>query len=346
MRKTLLTILLMCLPTFAVDKAPRASLVVTVPMVKGSINPLQTYVGTLYYDKQSKLASEFSGVVQSISFREGEHVNEGEVLVRLDSQVLQANIAAKNSAFQAMQADLIRQTRDMERTKALFDRKSISQSSFDQVFYGTQKLQAEVQAVKSELEAMKIQHQKTEIKAPFSGVISSRNVEVGEWVGQGSTIGTLIATDSIEARVNIPARLLTTLNTYKKFAATVDGEDVTLSLKSVIPVADISTRTFPVEMKLLETKGLIEGMRIDVKVPVLKQQEAMLVPRDAVIKRFGQTVVFINRDGFAVMMPVQVVGYKTDEAAISGDGLKEGMKVVTKGNERIFPNMPVMEKAN
>lgn len=345
MKKSILSILIICSAAFAADQTPPPSLVVTVAMVKGSVNPLQTYVGTLYYDKQSKLASEFAGVVQSISLREGKRVKKDDILVTLDSQVLQANIAAKSSAFKALQADLTRQTRDMQRTKALFDRKSISQSGFDLVFYATQKLQAEVQAVKSELQAMTIQHQKTEIKAPFSGVVSSRNVEVGEWVGKGATIGTLIATNSIEARLNIPARLLATLKSYKKFSATVAGKDVTLTLKSVIPVADVSTRTFPVKMKLLNTRGLIEGMRIDVRVPVLKKQMSMLVPRDAVIKRFGQTVVFANQGGKAVMIPVQVIGYKRDKAAISGAGLKENMRIVTKGNERIFPNMPVMEKA-
>ena len=85
-------------------------------------------------------------------------------------------------------------------------------------------------------------------------------------------------------------------------------------------------------------------MRIDVQVPTLKEQNALLIPRDAVIKRFGQNVVFANAEGKAVMIPVQVIGYRTDLAAIAGEGLAEGMRLVIKGNERIFPNMPIIEK--
>jgi multidrug efflux pump subunit AcrA (membrane-fusion protein) len=66
-----------------------------------------------------------------------------------------------------------------------------------------------------------------------------------------------------------------------------------------------------------------------------------MVSRDAVIKRFGQNVVFINNDGKAMMIPVQVVGYDGDKTAIRAKGLQAGAHVVVKGNERIFPNQPI-----
>ena len=179
----------------------------------------------------------------------------------------------------------------------------------------------------------------------FDAVVAARNVEVGEWVGKGDTVATLIDTDSIEARLSVPARLIDILNSNKRFVAIIEGHDVEVTLKTVIPVADTVTRTFPVELDVPKNMGLIEGMRIDVKVPTLKEQESLLVPRDAVIKRFGQTVVFAAVDGKSVMIPVQVIGYKTDMAAVSGAGLQKQMRVVIKGNERIFPNMAVMEKA-
>jgi RND family efflux transporter MFP subunit len=331
---------------FAADEpqSPPPSLVTTAPITQGIVNPLQTYVGTLYYDKQSKLASEEEGVVGKLTFREGQHIKKGAMLLSLDSRVLQANIAAAASTLQALEADLKRQERDLERTRALHERNSISQSNYDQVFYGTEQLRATVDAARNALEALKIQLEKTRIKAPFDAVVSTRNVEVGEWVGKGATVATLVATDTLEARLNIPARLIDTLRTYKSFRATIDGHEVEVTLKSVIPVADAATRTFPIELNVPHDAGLIEGMRIDVQVPTLKEQTSLLIPRDAVIKRFGQNVVFTNVDGMAVMIPIKVIGYKTNLAAIAGEGLAEGMPLVIKGNERIFPNMPVMEK--
>ena len=66
-----------------------------------------------------------------------------------------------------------------------------------------------------------------------------------------------------------------------------------------------------------------------------------MVPRDAVIRQFGQNVVFSVVEGKAVMFPTRVIGYKESLAAIEAEGLKSGMPVVVKGNERIFPDSPV-----
>jgi len=346
--RPLFSLLLLCLAPFimAADKGaqPRPSLVVTVPVVKGVVNPLQTYVGTLYYDRQSKLASEMEGVVRTLAVDEGQLVKQGDVLATLDSQVLQANVAAKSSAYEALQAELTRQELDLKRAQKLHEKESISQSQYDQDYYTTIQMRARNKAAKSELEALKIQLEKTRIKAPFTGVVTGRNVDIGEWVGKGTIITILVATDSIEAKLNIPARLIDILRNSKQFQATIEGRDINVNLKTVIPVADAMTRTFPVEMDVPKEMGFIEGMRIDVRVPTLKEQESMMVPRDAVIKRFGQTVVFAAVDGKAVMIPVKVIGYKTDLAAIVGTGIAEQMRVVVKGNERIFPNMPIMEK--
>ena len=346
MKYLLLTLLLTTFLLEAAEEqnAPRPSLVTTAPVTQGIVNPLQTYVGTLYYDKKSKLASEFEGLVSTFSFHEGQHVLKDTVLIELDSQVLQANIAAKKSSLKALEADLARQESDLKRSKALFERNSLSQSNYDQVFYGREKLRASGDAIRNELKAMMTQLDKTSIKAPFDAVVSARNVEVGEWVGKGNVVATLVATDTIEARLNIPARLIETLKSYKTFQAYIEKRELEVTLKSVIPVADTATRTFPVKLNVPQNAALIEGMRIDVKVPILKKQTSFMIPRDAVIKRFGQTVVFAAIDGIAIMIPVKVVGYQMNLAAISGEGLAKEMRIITKGNERIFPNMPVMEK--
>ena len=290
--KRIISLLLLCIAPFLIgadnDKKPQPSLIVTAPVTKGIVNPLQTYVGTLYYDKQSKLASEVEGVVQALSVAEGLIIKKGDIIVELDSQVLQANVAAKSSTHDALKADLTRQELDLKRVKILYERKSISQSNYDRTFYATEQFRARTKAAKSELDALNIQLEKTRIKAPFDGVVTTRNVDIGEWVGKGTTIATLVATDSIEARLNIPARLIDILRSSKSFQATIAGHDINVSLKTVIPVADPSTRTFQVEMNIPENMWFIEGMRIDVRVPTLKEWKSLMVPRDALQSRKAQ----------------------------------------------------------
>jgi multidrug efflux pump subunit AcrA (membrane-fusion protein) len=85
----------------------------------------------------------------------------------------------------------------------------------------------------------------------------------------------------------------------------------------------------------LNTLALIEGMSARVVLPTAKPKKTLVVPRDAVIPVFGQTVVYAVKDSKAQMIPVSVIGYQDLIAGIEGQGLAEGMQVVVKGNERL-----------
>lgn len=347
MRNLILFLLALALHVNAAEQqTPPPSLVQTEALKQGVVNPLQNYVGTLYYDVKSDLASEFEGAVASLHFKEGQHVKKGDILLRLDTAVLESSIQAQSASIDAMKADLTRQERDLERTKALFDRNSISQSEYDLIYFGVERTKAQLQALQSQMKTLQIQKEKMQIKAPFEGIITQRNVDVGEWVSKGAAVATLVDPKSIEARVSVPARFIHALRDHEHFSAAIEQQEFDVAIKSLIPLADTTSRTFMVKLALPETEKFIEGMRIDISIPTLSEAESLMISRDAVIKRFGQNVVFAAVDGKAVMIPVQVIGYNKDQAAISAANLKPQMRIVVKGNERIFPNMPVMEKAS
>lgn len=324
---------------------PLPSLVTTSVAKEGIVNSVQNYVGTLYYDRNSDLASESSGVVSKLHAKEGQKVNRGDVLVELESSILEAKIKAKEAILNSFLSKQTKQQRDLKRAEALLKKKSISQSSYDQTYYTLESLSSEIESHRAELLSMQIELQKRSIKAPFSGIIAKRDIDMGEWVSVGSSVFTIVDPNSIEARLNIPSKLIYTLKKNQQFQARVNSQDLDVSLKSILPMADKTSRTFPVELSLKTNMKYIEGMRIDIKVPTLKEEKAILVPRDAVIKRFGSFVLFSVVDGKAMMVPVNVISYTKNQAAIRAKGLKAGMKVITKGNERVFPNMPVVEKA-
>lgn len=321
------------------------ALVTTVKAKEGYTNSLQNYVGTLYYDRNSNLASEVSGVVNALYAKEGQAVKKGDILLKLESTILEAKIKAEQAALDSMRFEQTKQTKDLNRSTILLKRKSLSQSSYDATFYALEALNAKIDSQKAQLHSMMIELQKKTITAPFDAIVAKRDVDIGEWVAVGSSVFTIVDPKSIEARINIPSRLLDTLTKKQKFEAGINGKSIEVTIKSIIPLANKASRTFPLRLSLEPGDTLIEGMRIDVKVPTLKKVKALLVPRDAVIKRFGNFVVFSVVEGKAVMIPVTVISYIQNQAAITADGLKAGMRVITKGNERISTDMPVAEKA-
>jgi membrane fusion protein (multidrug efflux system) len=334
--------MLIWIPSIVLAEGPPPSLVEVSTVMEGDINSLQSFVGTLYYDRKANVAAEQEGVVAQLHFAEGQKVDEGDLLVTLDSSILLSSIKAKEASLRAQQAELTFQKRELERNKTLVERQSIAETTYERLFYVVEQSKAQSEVLENEIAALRIELGQMQVKAPFKAVVTERSVDKGEWVAKGAKVATLVAPASIEARVNVPTRLLPTLKLGQQMQAEVSGRIVETKIKSIIPVADISSRTFPVEFALLEDINLIEGMRINVKLPTLKTTHSLLVPRDAVIKQFGQNVVFCVVEGKAVMFPAQVIGYKENLAAIEAEGLAVGMLVVVKGNERIFPDSPVI----
>ena len=127
---------------------------------------------------------------------------------------------------------------------------------------------------------------------------------------------------------------------YLKSGREIDITAGDLKLKgkfiSFVPKGDVATRTFSVKIRLKNPDGLVEGMEARALLPTASRQESLLVPRDALVVKFGKNVVFVVEEGKAKMMPVAVLGYSGLSVGVAGPGLESGQQVVVKGNERLF----------
>ena len=129
---------------------------------------------------------------------------------------------------------------------------------------------------------------------------------------------------------------------FPGFCGSNDRCELKGKIIALIPSGDISTRTFPVKIRVVNTTSLMEGMEARVVLPVGDEAKVMTVHRDAVIKVFGNTVVYTVQDSKAAMLPVTVLGYKGMSAGVQAEGLEAGMKVVVKGNERLRSDQEVV----
>ena len=114
--------------------------------------------------------------------------------------------------------------------------------------------------------------------------------------------------------VNVPAEMLKYLKPGKELAINIDNEKSTGRFLSFVPKGDVATRTFDVKIRLKNTTGLIEGMEARALIPSAEKMDGLKAPRDALLDRFGQNIVWLVKDSTAKMVPVQVTGY---------DGMKQ-----------------------
>ncbi|WP_428023550.1 efflux RND transporter periplasmic adaptor subunit [Arcobacter sp.] len=315
--------------SLALFAAGAPSLVETAKITKGEVNPLQEFVGTLKFDKNSVLAAQNSGVVKNINFEVGDKVKKGKVLVQIDADLLNAQV-------ESARANALSAKKDYERYSKLLETKSVSQKQYDDM-----KLKSIT--TQSTLNELEIQKDKKSIKAPYNGIVVDKKINLGEWVNAGTALATMVDTSKAEITFNVPLDIYNGLKKGDIYEINVGGNILKGKLNGAIPSGDKLTRTFPVKFKAnTDDKFVFDGQEAKVNLSKNAKQEALIVPRDSVIKRFGQNIVFIIDDKMSAMMiPVQIIAYLGDKIAIQGQGLAVGQDVVSKGNERIFPNSPV-----
>ena len=322
--------------------APPASLVNTAKVIKGVVNPLEEFIGTLNFSKTSAIASQTNGVVVSVNFEAGDNLRKGDLLLEVDSEVLDAQIESLKSSVNISKINLENATRDYNRYKELIEKKSISQKVYDDSFFKYSTSKQDLNMAQAKLNEQLINKEKKSIKAPYDAVVVEKNIEVSEWASAGKTIATIVATNEVDLMFNLPTSYIYKLDKNDTYKIDLKGQIIQSKLYASIAKGDKRTRTFPVKFKAkVNSDFLYDGMEVKINLPRSKKQEALMVPRDAVIKRFGQNVIFLNVDGIANMIPVKILGYTKENVAVQAKGLTEGASVVVKGNERIFPKQPI-----
>lgn len=343
MRKIGLAILLVLFTnTSFLQAAQPAALVETDVLKKKELNDLQEFIGTVNFDKKSKIASESSGIAKNINFEVGQKVKKDEVIVQIDSDILDAQIKASKSAVNMYTVQLKNAKKNFERFSALLEKKSIAQKIYDDSKLEYDVANENLISANAKLNELSIQKSKKQIKAPFSGVIVEKNINTNEWLNQGSQVATIVNTQDLEIIFNLPISFINGLKEGDIYDIDISEQTIKAKLYAAIPSGDKLTRTFPVRFKAdIKDMFVFDGASAKINFAKETKSEALVINRDAVIKRFNMDVIFAVVENKAVMIPVVVTTYSGMDAAITGQGLVDGMQIITKGNERVFPDMDV-----
>jgi len=321
------------------------SLVTTKAVSSGSLIAYQNFIGTLHYSETSVVASQVAGLVLKVNFASTSRVKKGQVLVELDHEILDSRIGAIKASIKELRLQLEKVNKDLQRYTKLLRQKNVSQQQYDEVYYNKITLEQKQIALQAELDILNIERKQSLIRAPFSGVIIDKAISRGEWVDKGGSIATLVNPENIDVIFNIPARFATKLKSKQDIELTINDKIYHGKIEGIIIQGDSRTRTVPLKIKLSKLDdSLFAGVEAEIKLPRENHSDSLLVPRDAVIKRFGQDVVFTIQDNKAQMIPVKVQLFNGKQVAVIAEGLTPQHRVITKGNERIFPGQAVMEQ--
>ncbi|MEE3396059.1 MAG: efflux RND transporter periplasmic adaptor subunit, partial [Succiniclasticum sp.] len=172
----------------AQQKAPAAVAVKTMQVIKRDTPNVHEFTGFVEAQQEAKLTANVSGKITSKSFNGGDWVEAGQVLFTIDQRTYQANLLNAQAGLAAARTEYNRLVADAERYKKLYEQNAVSKQQYDLSIAQRDSAQAQVTAHEAILENARINMGDTEVKAPFSGRISTSDLSVGNFVAAGQTV--------------------------------------------------------------------------------------------------------------------------------------------------------------
>ncbi len=302
--------------------------------------PVDYYTGTVISREQARLAAEVSGRLLWVA-EVGDRVEEGGVVARIDDVLLKEDLAEREADVTRLQARLGFLKLEASRLQRLARSNNAAQSQLEQV-------ESDRLAAKSELRAARARErrsaallERTQLRAQFSGIVTERLLNAGEWADEGAAVVSMTDPQRLEIQGWVSVSALSFLKVQAPVEFEHNGEKFEGQVRTLVPVGDTRSRLYELRVALPEGVWKV-GESVRIAVPAMVQREVLSVPRDALVLRRDAISVFVI-DGDAVAHRVAVIPGIASGPWIEVAGeLSAGDLVVTRGGERLRDGQKVV----
>jgi membrane fusion protein, multidrug efflux system len=293
-----------------------------------------TAPGVLQAEHSALVRSKVSAVVQSITVREGDSVERGQVIATLDAQELteRVRVATGQLASAEARAANARQQRDTQ--KSLLDQGFISNSAFDSAQSSFVAAQGEVTALRAQLALAQQSLADTSLRSPMRGTVGKRLVNPGEKLGFDGAVVQIIDLSRLELQAFASPTIALQLKTGQSVSVQIEGSDKAVigELTRVLPAVDSSTRQLPVMIRVANPQGALKsGLNAQAKI-TLGERSVLAVPSTAIANINGENYIFTLSADNAVARQKVEAGTRDEARSLveitSSKSLKAGERVL------------------
>lgn len=316
----------------------------TFSLEKGKLSPTFTAPGELIAFQQVDLYAKEASFVKSLQADVGSEVVSGQLLATLEAPELTSRIAAAESRLKSQEAIYTASKANYDRLyKTSLTPGTISPNDLDQASARMKADEAQLEAARASHREVSIIRSYLEIRAPFSGVITARNVNTGAYVGpsgKGSEfpIFTLQVQKHLRLVVSVPEIYTSYLSNKNEVSFTVKAladQKFTGTVKRLSGALDTRLRAERIEIDVFnDNKKLLPGMIAEVNMPLPSQESVPVVPKTAILNSTTGVFVIRNNNNKAEWVPVQK-GREADGKAEVFGKLTEGDNLVLNATEEI-----------
>lgn len=289
-------------------------------------------VGSIEADQAITVVAEIDGIVVDIPFREGQPIETGGLIARIEDDQLRAEVD-RAAALRAQSATTF------DRVQSVVSQGAGAPQDLDDARAALQVAEANLALAKARLE-------KTRIVAPFAGIAGSRRVSRGSYLRAGESITELAAIDAIRVVFSAPERHLARLTRGAVVSITTSawpGMELRGEIDVIEPVLDEATRSVRVIARAKNQElRLRPGMSANVRAVLSERADALTVPSESVFVEGTQAFVFlVNPDSTVHRVPL-TLGLRLPDVVEVLEGLDVGARVVRAGHQKLFEGAKVM----
>lgn len=310
-------------------QAPR---VIVIQATSQPVSETLSLVGDIAANESVEVRGEVDGVIQEVLFKEGQRVEKGQLLVRLDDSKFAAAVAEGEARFKLSQSTY-------DRAKQLLKDQLISQQEFDQN-------QSTFEMSRATLELNKRNLRDARILAPFSGVVGAREISPGQVVTKNTPLTWIVDLDPVKIEFDVPEKFLSPVRIGQDLEITVaayPGKTFKGKVFFVSPFIDSTNRTALVKAEAANSDGLLKpGMFANLELTTMVRQNAVVVPEVALtqILENNRAMVFVvDAQTNAMLRPVKL-GVRL-AGRVEVEGVKPGELVIVEGTQKTVPGKPV-----
>lgn len=329
----------------AVAQESPPALVSTEEVASHDFHDQLTLVGRTRARADSSIVSDIEGKVAEIRALEGQAVDKGAALVIIDSRRIALALKAKEAQSAQADAQAKLAEKELQRAEELVQTAIFPERNRDQAIAEAARAAARLHELEAEREKLQLDLEETTIRMPFTGFTIQRLVDVGEWVTRGTAVFEVVDLSIVEVTLDLPERHLGMLAPGSKVRVTLSGNGSRIyegKVTGIAPRASETTHTFPVIVAIANPdSSLGGGMLVRATAFLADTFTSLAVSKDAIVRQGDRTLVYAVVDGKATPIPVRISSSDGSLVAVEGQGLSEGLEIVVRGNERIFPGSPL-----
>lgn len=301
------------------EEAPPIPVETSLP-VRGDIYAIYSGTAPIEAFAEADVIAKVDGEVREILAEEGQDVGKDQVLARLDGDRLRLELNESGARLRKLQ-------RDFQRNLDLRAKGLISEGDFEKIKYEMEALEASYNLASLELDY-------TQIRAPIEGVVAERYIKLGNTIKVGDPLFRVTSLDPLVAYLHVPEREYRRIQAGQPVSIDIDAlgdQRIIAVVTRVSPIVDPATGTFKITIEISDEQRRIKpGMFGRISVVYDKHENALQVPRSAVVEDVGGTSVFVVEDGKALRRRV-VTGFGEEGMIEIIDGLTDTDNVVTLG---------------